>query len=266
MAYYIFHNETKSKVASKKLFICPEDDMEIMGYFNVIIKNNDWDKKEDVICAISVDNEPVVLVYENDTIVLCDEISHIERLNKTLDDVAYYNLEDDELISIKYEDEQGVICDCGSASEVDSEFFDNDTEIDEDGFDEECEYESEDEYKYVESEYESEDEDVEDELWLLRKKMVGLKNITKSKIESIKHGYNKLMNKLPMRLKVELAMDILKYVWKSVIRDFIDEDTFKYLRDEIFESIENRLDTLEDYMRVEYDYFKTDLLRVSCMV
>lgn len=256
MASYIFHNETRSEVADKRLLICPEDVMNsylVSGaYFRAIIKDNNWDKK-DIICAMSDDEVPI-LVYEDDVVVLCDDISHIERLENTLDQVEQYNLEKDELIVIKCEDEK-VIWDCGCPSEVDEDFFDNETEI-------------ESVYSDIESVYSdiSDDDDIEDEIWALRRKMVGLKNITKERIKEVRDGYFKLSGKgTNNHLRIELGMDLIKYLWKMVIMEFTNMEHFRELCDEIFEFIEKRLKYVESYMRVEYENFREDIVRVSSM-
>jgi hypothetical protein len=237
MTTYIFHNETKSEASPERLSICKEDITNsylISGaYFRAIIKDNCWDKS-DVICAISYDSSPV-LVYENGKIVECDDISHLESLEQTLGDVENYNLGDDSLIAVSCEEDNDCGCpsDLGDDIEVYSDIDDN-------------------------------EEDIEEEIWTLRRKMVGLKNMTKERIQEVRNEYFRLSGKtIDTHLRIELGMDIIKYLWKMVIREFTNIEHFKELRDEIFEFIENKLDKLDDYMRVEYENFREDILRVS---
>lgn len=252
MASYIFHNETRSELASKRLLICPEDIMNsylVSGaYFRAIIKDNDWSKC-DIICAISDDDVPMI-VYENDNIVLCDDMAHFEKLEMTLDKVEKYNLNEDKLIVVKCEESKDVICDCGCPSEIDEDFYENVTDVE----------------SVYETESEDENEDNEEEIWALRRKMVGLKNITKERIAEVRDGYFKLSGKSTSNhLRVELGMDVIKYLWKMVIREFTNKEHFEELCKEIFEFIENKLNKIEPYMRVEYENFKEDILRVSSM-
>jgi hypothetical protein len=235
MSTYIFHNETRNQVASTKLFINPDEIMNSLfsgAYFRAIIKGNNWDKK-DIICAVSDSEEMLTLVYEDDEVVFCYNPIHIENTVLTLSKNDKVNLTEDET---KFEED--IICDCGTSSEV-GDFDDNDLE-------------SEDE------------DDIEEDIWTLRRKMVGLKNITKEKIQSVRDSYFKLSSKRNnIHLRVELGMDILKYLWKLVIREFITKEHFDELCSEIFEFIEKKLKYIDDYMRVEYDNFKEDILKVS---
>lgn len=254
MITYIFHNETRNQVASTKLFITPNEIMNSLfsgAYFRAIIKGNDWDKK-DVICAVSDNEDMLSLVYEDDEVVFCDNPIHIENAVITLSKNDKVDLtEDDRLIVIKCEDNESIICDCGTSSEA-GDFYDNDTEID-----------SESEVD-IESDYSEFDDDIEEDVWVLRRKMVGLKNITKEKIQTVRDSYFKLSSKKDnIHLRVELGMDILKYLWKLVIREFMTKEHFDELCLEIFVFIEKKLDYIDDYMRVEYDNFKEDIIKVS---
>ena len=257
MITYIFHNETRNQIASKKLFINPNEIMNSLfsgAYFRAVIKGNDWDKK-DIICAISDNEEMLTIVYEDDEVVFCDNPIHVENAVITLTKNNIDLTTDDNLIVIKCEDEDGVICDCGISSEV-GDFYDNDTEIDSD-------YED-DVYSDVTSEYSEFEDDIEEDVWALRRKMVGLKNITKEKTKDIRNSYLKLSSKKNnVHLRVELGMDILKYLWKLVIREFITKEHFDELCTEIFEFIEKKLKYIDSYMRIEYDNFREDILKVS---
>ena len=224
MSTYIFHNETRSELVYKKLSSYPNGEV-----FREVIKDNTW-WKSDIICAIS-NNDMSALVYANDIIVVCEDISHLEKLENTLDKLELDNLNEVESVN-----------DCGCPSEVES-----------------CE---------VESEYESENEceDNEEEIWALRRKMVGLKNITKERIYEVRDGYFKLSGKgTSNNLRIELGMDIIKYLWKMVIMEFTTIEHFKELCDEIFEFIEKRLRYVESYMKIEYENFRQDILRVTCI-
>ena len=257
MITYLFHNETRNQVASTKLFITPNEIMNSLfsgAYFRAIIKGNDWDKK-DIICAISDNEEMLTIVYEDDEVVFCDNPIHVENAVITLTKNNIDLTTDDNLIVIKCEDNESIICDCGTSSEV-GDFYDNDTEIDSD-------YED-DVYSDVTSEYSEFEDDIEEDVWALRRKMVGLKNITKEKTQDIRNSYLKLSSKKNnVHLRVELGMDILKYLWKLVIREFITKEHFDELCTEIFEFIEKKLKYIDSYMRVEYDNFREDILKVS---
>jgi hypothetical protein len=145
-----------------------------------------------------------------------------------------YNFEKNVDNELKYEE---TVCDCGCPSEIEDDFYEN------------------------ESEYES---DNEEEIWALRRKMTGLKNITKEKIAEVREGYFKLSGKgTSTHLKVELGMDVIKYIWKMVIRKFTNKEHFDDLCEEIFDFIEKRLNKIEPYMRVEYENFKEDILELT---
>ncbi|MEY3422322.1 MAG: hypothetical protein RIR48_2625 [Bacteroidota bacterium] len=257
MASYIFHNETRSEVAFKKLLICPEDIMNSYlvngAYFRAIIKDNEWDTS-DIICAISDDDVPMI-VYDNGNVMLCDDMSHYEKLEETFDKAEKYDLENDELIVLSCE-EESIICDCGCPSDNDVDFYERDTEYEDTDKEDNWEYEDD-----IESEV-----DVEEDIWALRRKMIGLKNITDEKIQEIRKGYFQLSGKkMTVQMRVELGMDIIKYAWKMTIREFISEKYFKEICDEIFHAIEKNLNKMEKYMTVEYENFKEDILSVSSM-
>ena len=148
-------------------------------------------------------------------------------------------------------DNPEYICDCGTSSEVDE--LENYTEVDSDYSD----YDSDNASEYS-------DDDIEEDVWALRRKMVGLKNITKEKTQDIRNSYLKLSSKKGnIHLRVELGMDILKYLWKLVIREFITKEHFDELCSDIFEFIEKKLKYIDSYMRVEYDNFREDIIKVS---
>lgn len=258
MITYIFHNETRNQVASTKLFINPDEIMNSLfsgAYFRALIKGNNWDKK-DIISAVSDNEEMLTLVYENDEVVFCDNPIHIENAVITLSKNDKIDLNtDDNLIVIKCEEEDNIICDCGTSSEA-GDFYDNDTEIDSENEDK---FEDEDEF-----EEDIDEEDIEEYVWELRRKMTGLKNITKEKIQEVRNTYFKLASKNKnVHMRVELGMDILKYLWKLVIREFITQEHFEELCLDIFSFIEKKLDYIDSYMRVEYDNFREDILKVS---
>lgn len=236
MITYIFHNETRNQIATKKLFINHDEIMNSLfsgAYFRAVIKCNDWDKK-DVVCAISDNEEMLTIVYEDDEVVFCDNSIHVDNAFITLTN----NVKED-------------ICDCGTSSEVDNDDYDY-TELDSDYSD----YDSDNASEYS--------DDIEEDVWALRRKMVGLKNITKEKMQDIRNSYLKLSSKKDnIHLRVELGMDILKYLWKLVIREFITKEHFDELCSEIFAFIEKKLKYIDSYMRVEYDNFREDILRVS---
>jgi hypothetical protein len=239
MITYIFHNETRNQIAAKKLFINPDEIMNSLfsgAYFRAVIKCNDWDKK-DIICAVADNDEMLSLVYEDDEVVLCDNPIHIENVVITLS-------KNDKVENKNYEDNESIICDCGTSSEIDNDDY---TEID----------------SYSECDT-GVDDDIEEDVWALRRKMVGLKNITKEKMQDIRNSYLKLSSKKDnIHLRVELGMDILKYLWKLVIREFITKEHFDELCSEIFEFIEKKLKYIDSYMRVEYDNFREDIIKVS---
>jgi hypothetical protein len=133
------------------------------------------------------------------------------------------------------------------------------------------EYVSDDIFDYIEEDIEEnysedsdDDDDIEEDIWALRQKMTGLKNITRDKIQNVRDSYLRLSNKKNnVHLKVELGMDILKYLWKLVIREFITQEHFEELYCEIFKFIESNLIYIENYMRVEYENFRYDILKIS---
>jgi len=259
MITYIFHNETQNQIASTKLFITPDEIMNSLfsgAYFRAVIKGNNWDKK-DVICAVSDNDKMLSLVYEDEEVVFCDNPIHIENAVITLSKNDKVDLTgDDKLIIIKCED--NIICDCGTSSEV-GDFYDNNTEIDS-----EIDSDYKEVYSDVTSEYSEFEDDIEEDVWALRRKMVGLKNITNEKTQDIRNSYLKLSSKKDsIHLRVELGMDILKYLWKLVIREFMTKEHFDELCLDIFEFIEKKLDYIDSYMRVEYDNFREDIIKIS---
>lgn len=261
MISYIFHNETRSEIASKKLYIQRDEIMNSLfsgAYFKAIIKANDWNKS-DVICAISDDTDVFTLVYENEEITFCEDTIHCEKFENTLNKKNQYDLsQEDNLIIIKCP-EEGIIINCGNTNDI----FDSETEYDDES---DVEYESETEYieSDIDEDEEDDEEDIEEDIWVLRKKMTGLKNITRDKIQNVRDSYFKLSGKKNNKhLKVELGMDILKYLWKLVIREFITAEHFEELCYEIFIFIERNLVHIESYMRIEYENFRHDILKIS---
>lgn len=92
-------------------------------------------------------------------------------------------------------DNPEYICDCGTSSEVDE--LENYTELDSDYSD----YDSDNASEYS--------DDIEEDVWALRRKMVGLKNITKEKTQDIRNSYLKLSSKKDnIHLRVEILMEV----------------------------------------------------------
>ena len=105
-----------------------------------------------------------------------------------------------------------------------------------------------------------EDEDLEEEVWVLRRKMTGLKNITEKKMETILNDIDEmfisLINKNLYILYYELRMDLIKYKWKCCIKDFIHIEEIEHDLNELEKQVSEKID--ED-TALDIDIFIDDM-------
>ena len=95
----------------------------------------------------------------------------------------------------------------------------------------------------------------------LERQMVGLKNITIEKMQIVLYKFQKICTKYEKYDTIdfiELYMNIIKYLWKCVLRNFMDFSEFKTRKNLVFEQICNQ-PCLPEYLQVQIDEFVNDI-------
>jgi hypothetical protein len=103
------------------------------------------------------------------------------------------------------------------------------------------------------------DYDFEDAIWNLRKRMVGLKNITRTKMEGVIEESSDLFDKLTASYKIELAMDVMKYLHKCTIREFISEEEYNDITATYQIGVSDVYESVPASKLLEYETFLDDM-------
>lgn len=109
----------------------------------------------------------------------------------------------------------------------------------------------------------------ENQIWELRRKMVGMKNITEEKMQKNTKTFEKIIaeiyckdsgaTKLDINA-VELNMDFIRYIWKCTLRGFMTLETFVEEKENAFQHITCECnECIPEWLQVQVSEFIEDM-------
>jgi hypothetical protein len=110
---------------------------------------------------------------------------------------------------------------------------------------------------------------IDNQIWELRGKMVGLKNITEEKMQKNTKTFEEIITTIYCEYcgttgmdinAVELTMDFIKYIWKCTLRGFMTTEAFIEEKEHVFKHITCECDEcIPEWLQVQVSEFIEDM-------